>query len=273
MYMRESRSRELLPANAIGEVSPVHTCRPGEGPPSSEPDPEGRGPHPLVYRSSTERRGRRPAVGDAQQLLNRFLMEDYANCDQNARPYMDALRAQLRTVPLTVDCRFGPDTEKATKIFQACKGLTRDGKIGPNTWAHLGLLRAPRSSEGCLLRDRQTIAVGILTSSRPTSTHTFIGGNTATVIFRNTSHVPTQVQVQFTGSSFPPSVQTIRARDGFSYHTNFLPYHCYPPGIPRRMTLTLVNPASHPSDAVVHCTLKSNWVSGAEACCPWPSVA
>ncbi len=36
-----------------------------------------------------------------------------------------------------VDGKFGPDTESATKAFQQCAGLARDGIIGENTWREL----------------------------------------------------------------------------------------------------------------------------------------
>lgn len=129
-----------------GETTVLHRCRPGEGPPAPIPDPEGKGLHPLVLRSSSARYSRNPTVGHAQRLLNRFLTETmtgYATCiDQTPQrlAFIQHLRAQLRRNgqdPLIVDCRFGPNTEMATKIFQACRGVVRDGKIGPVTWRHL----------------------------------------------------------------------------------------------------------------------------------------
>jgi len=126
--------------------SVVTTCRPGEGPPAALPDPEGKGLHPLVYRGVTARRSRNPTVGDAQIQLNRFLDATRTGshaCDDGSAAtmqFMARLRARLRANgqdPLKVDCRFGVSTELATKIFQACHGLKRDGKIGPLTWARL----------------------------------------------------------------------------------------------------------------------------------------
>ncbi len=132
-------------------TSVVHQCLPGEGPPAALPDPEGRGLHPLVYRGTSGRRSRNPSVGDAQQLLNRFLQQTaYGTtaCRVNTAQVQQFIaqgRATLRRNgqdPLTVDCRFGPSTEIATKMFQACQGLNRDGKIGPDTWAQLVRLRS-----------------------------------------------------------------------------------------------------------------------------------
>ncbi|WP_449484227.1 peptidoglycan-binding domain-containing protein [Streptomyces avidinii] len=39
--------------------------------------------------------------------------------------------------PSSWDGQFGSDTEKAVKTFQGRKGLAKDGKVGPNTWAKL----------------------------------------------------------------------------------------------------------------------------------------
>lgn len=128
----------------------THACRPGEGPPAAVPDPEGKGLHPLVYRGTGTRRSRNPTVGDAQQLLNRFLQEverGAATCRDNSRAtrqYLAQGLTQLKAqgqFPLDVDCRFGSSTEVATKMFQRCMGLAPDGKIGPNTWRELARFR------------------------------------------------------------------------------------------------------------------------------------
>jgi hypothetical protein len=130
--------------------SVLHQCRPGEGPPAAVPDPEGKGLHPLVYRGTGQLRSRNPTVGDAQQLLNRFLEQirsSLDSCDVRTAEVQRVISQGRATLqqrgqdPLTVDCRFGPNTETATKMFQACKGLVQDGKIGPRTWAELVKLR------------------------------------------------------------------------------------------------------------------------------------
>jgi len=38
---------------------------------------------------------------------------------------------------LTIDGKFGSETERATKTFQGFCGLTKDGIIGDHTWAYL----------------------------------------------------------------------------------------------------------------------------------------
>ncbi len=134
----------------------AHECEEGEGPPAVLPDPEGKGPHPLVYRGVTKERSRNPSVGDAQQLLNRFLQQlktggftckPGANVDR-----IQKIRESLNEDPLIVDCRFGPNTEKATLMFQRCvfpdpnnpkkeQDKEWDGKIGLKTWTELDKLR------------------------------------------------------------------------------------------------------------------------------------
>lgn len=121
-----------------GEAPAGHRCAAGEGPPA-------RGARSLIYRGSGAS-SRNPSVGYAQQLLNRFLVESadrHGPCVDRSPArlaYMTDLRRRLqqnRQDPLVVDCRFGPNTENATKLFQACFGLVRDGRIGPVTWHYL----------------------------------------------------------------------------------------------------------------------------------------
>ncbi|MBC7772442.1 MAG: peptidoglycan-binding protein [Pyrinomonadaceae bacterium] len=122
------------------------TCQAGEGPPAAVPDPERRGPHPLIYRGITRLRSRNASVGYAQQLINIFLSRRRAGTHAcSARTsggitFINRGLAELRSRgqdPIDVDCRFGPNTELATQVFQMCEGLTPDGKIGPLTWRRL----------------------------------------------------------------------------------------------------------------------------------------
>jgi hypothetical protein len=85
-------------------------------------------------------------------LLNCFLERLDAG-DPPCGPEADlgAIEAIRRTVspehdPLVIDCRFGPNTEKVTKMFQRCVFPTQpdewDGKIGKKTWPELDKLCA-----------------------------------------------------------------------------------------------------------------------------------
>jgi peptidoglycan hydrolase-like protein with peptidoglycan-binding domain len=100
---------------------------------------------PLVYDAPRARqdlqskRRRRPTVGFAQRHLNRFLAEldrRGAGAICAAPDVVQELRSQIH-VPLLVDCVFGPQTTLATRAFQACRGLTVDGRLGPSTWRAL----------------------------------------------------------------------------------------------------------------------------------------
>jgi hypothetical protein len=131
------------------EETIAHECREGEGPPAMESDPEGKGPHLLIHRGETRKRSRRPSVGDAQQLLNRFLSQlktgDFI-CEAGAdTEEIQRIRKRLNQDPLEVDCRFGPNTYLVTVMFQRCvfpKDPSEwDGKIGPKTWPQLDKLR------------------------------------------------------------------------------------------------------------------------------------
>ena len=113
-------------------------------------------PRPLLFRGTGTTSSRNPHVGYAQTLLNTFLAQQVSGASmcRDTSPaavrYIAALRATLaatRQDPLTVDCAFGQGTEAATKMFQACRGLVRDGKIGDRTWPELEALAvAPRPS-------------------------------------------------------------------------------------------------------------------------------
>lgn len=121
--------------------------------PAPEPNPGGKGPHPLV-RQGPAVRSRRPAVGYAQECLNNFLVlhrDGKITCPANDPATQRFITEQLaalareRQLPLVVDCKFGPSTDRATKAFQACQGIKRDGQIGEITWPLLEALAAPYS--------------------------------------------------------------------------------------------------------------------------------
>jgi peptidoglycan hydrolase-like protein with peptidoglycan-binding domain len=48
-----------------------------------------------------------------------------------------------RIVGATVDERFGPGTERATRVWQAARGLHADGIVGAQSWAAAGEVHAP----------------------------------------------------------------------------------------------------------------------------------
>jgi phosphatidylserine/phosphatidylglycerophosphate/cardiolipin synthase-like enzyme len=131
------------PGPSTGTPRMLDVCRPGDGPVAPEPDPDHRGPHPLLHRGTGQRHSRRPSVGYAQQCLNEFfahhLNHTHACIDRSAEAarFIASTKATLAEhgqLPLAVDCRFGPNTQLATRAFQACHGLHRDGRIGPGTW-------------------------------------------------------------------------------------------------------------------------------------------
>ncbi|MGV9709935.1 DUF7868 domain-containing protein [Gordonia sp. NPDC003424] len=104
---------------------------------------------PLIFRGTGVAQSRNPWVGRAQTLLNVFLAQQRsgtADCtDRSAgtNRFITTMRARLAQQgqdPLVVDCKFGPGTETATMMFQACRGLVRDGKIGEKTWPPLSAL-------------------------------------------------------------------------------------------------------------------------------------
>jgi tyrosinase len=106
-------------------------------------------PLPLLLRGSATATSRNPAVGYAQGLLNVFLASlqtksqqctDTSAATQNYIQSLLAYLVSLKQFPLVVDCVFGPGTEAATKMFQACRRLIRDGRIGPRTWPELEAL-------------------------------------------------------------------------------------------------------------------------------------
>ena len=104
------------------------------------------GPRPLLLHGTGTANSRNPSVGYAQTLLNVFLASLRAgtpSCTDTRAPtqqYIRSLHGLLTSVkqdPLVVDCVFGQAAEAATKMFQACRGLVRDGKIGERTWPEL----------------------------------------------------------------------------------------------------------------------------------------
>jgi len=118
--------------------------------PAAEPGPPGGPPHPVIRVGS-----RRPAVGHAQNCLNRFLAEIQSGTRMcrasGAEPaaFIQRSLTQLAgrgQLPLAVDCAFGGATEIAVKAVQACFGLSRDGVVGKDTWPVLDSFLLPATS-------------------------------------------------------------------------------------------------------------------------------
>jgi hypothetical protein len=122
-------------------------------------------PLPLIYNykkarqlgASEQQRSKRPAVGYAQILLNKFLSKHdnwkFGTGDKNMTCTGDEkqignLRKSL-PLQIQVDCWFGDETERATRMFQLCDGgLKVDGKIGERTWPVLeSVTITPATSE------------------------------------------------------------------------------------------------------------------------------
>ncbi len=119
-----------------------------------KPDPEN---HPLIYHCNLasqvgrrlEERCKRPAVGYAQKLLNKFLEGYDSKGDFKVTCYSGVNTKKIQTLRnnlatrLKVDCCFGSQTQRATRMFQLCEALQDDGKIGNNTWSILETLNIP----------------------------------------------------------------------------------------------------------------------------------
>jgi tyrosinase len=111
------------------------------------------GPRPLLFRGTGKTNSRNHSVGYTQNLLNIFLASlrtGSPSCTDTRTATQDYIRslrgvlARLSQDPLVIDCDFGQATEAATKMFQACRGLVRDGKIGERTWPELEKLAVPQ---------------------------------------------------------------------------------------------------------------------------------
>ena len=150
---RARRYRDQVLAR-VGTTDPF--VAEGEGPdqaevavctPAKVPDPERKGIHPRILGGPTRKHSQNSSVGQAQELLNRFLagVSTPGGCLDTSPATVAFIASSLTTLsswgqnPLVVDCDFGKGTELAAKMFQACAKITRDGVIGWNTWALLEL--------------------------------------------------------------------------------------------------------------------------------------
>jgi len=113
-------------------------------------DPENNEGHPLIMRGA-----RRAAVGYAQEKLNIMLGRIFQcmaspvcwnQIPELNKTFIEVEITKLTEFPLVIDCKFGPNTAGATKIFQAFMfGNSKDwdGKIGPKTWDALEVATDP----------------------------------------------------------------------------------------------------------------------------------
>ncbi|MEY3297898.1 MAG: N-acetylmuramoyl-L-alanine amidase CwlL [Cyanobacteriota bacterium] len=93
--------------------------------------------------------GPNPPVAPPTRLLR--LTQPFTT-GQDVRNLQQALARS--GVALVVDGVFGPGTERAVKLFQANRGLTPDGIVGPQTWAMLqgSATPTPPTAAGRVLR-------------------------------------------------------------------------------------------------------------------------
>lgn len=110
---------------------------------------------PLIYRGTSSLRSQNPAVGYAQRLLNKFFSlyntgnfqcrSNLSHYDQTIINNMINFLKKRGSYPLSVDSKFGQNTETATLSFQRCvfdDNKQWDGKIGNKTWEKLEQLKA-----------------------------------------------------------------------------------------------------------------------------------
>ncbi|MBN1611090.1 MAG: peptidoglycan-binding protein [Polyangiaceae bacterium] len=121
-------------------------------PPSGGRKPVAPSTQPLLLQGTAPHASIQAAVSDAQRRLNAFLAQHQAGVlacrpgDPQTESYVrDCVRRleEAGELPLSVDGQFGPQTALATRAFQACMGVERNGRIGPITWP---LLRAESGS-------------------------------------------------------------------------------------------------------------------------------
>jgi hypothetical protein len=131
-------------ANHLPCIQRKDYCPPGGPYRETDPNSPSSSP-PLIYKTGDPQliddRAIRPSVGYAQQLLNIFLGRyavGKAECivlTPDNIAHIERYRNNLSNRDrLTVDCFFWNNTDRATRMFQICKGLNEDGKIGERTW-------------------------------------------------------------------------------------------------------------------------------------------
>ena len=109
---------EAAPRPSASAVTVCHFVKKGFNPATPNPD------YPFTFLLSTEiqdtaNKKVRRAVRSVQAVLQRIGIKDSAGRE------------------VIVDGSYGPRTAAAVKRFQMRKGLTVDGKVGPQTWKKL----------------------------------------------------------------------------------------------------------------------------------------
>lgn len=119
----DSTTPLMIPMLSGTATTPTPVTNPGGGAPAPTTAP----PFPLPAGFYFG-----PLTGPAESISGQYATDHQAWRD-GLRRWQQRMRD--RSWPLTADGYYGPQTANVTRQFQAQKGLTADGLIGPRTWA------------------------------------------------------------------------------------------------------------------------------------------
>lgn len=97
-------------------------------------------PHNLLYpdeQVNTPWPDHAVTIDSIRAGLGSAPLKKFANNNTEAVKFLELRLSQLRHNPGVVDTVFDTSTEAAVKAFQASKGLSQDGIVGPLTWGEL----------------------------------------------------------------------------------------------------------------------------------------